>query len=181
LKRKYKKVKLEKISLIVLDVDGTMTDGGVYIDSNYIELKKFSVKDGLGIHLAQLAGIEFMLLTGRSSACVEQRANELKIKYVAQGIQDKASYLKKFIVDHKFSSEQIACIGDDLNDLPAMRYAGVTACPVDAVFEVKTYCNFILTKKGGEGAVREFIELLLKKKKMWKKTINDFFHNIDNE
>jgi len=163
---------LEKIILIVLDVDGTMTDGGVYIDSNRVETKKFNIKDGLGIHLAQLAGIEFMLLTGRSSSIVEQRANELCIKYVAQGIQDKAAYLKEFLAEHNFSPEQVAYIGDDLNDLPAMRYVGISACPMDAADEVKAYCDFVLTQKGGEGAVRAFIELLLKKKNLWEKTIN---------
>jgi len=166
---------LESISLIVLDVDGTMTDGGIYIDSNLVETKKFNIKDGLGIRLAQSAGIEFMLLTGRSSACVEQRANELHIKYTIQGIQDKAVYLKEFIADHEFSSEQIAYIGDDLNDLPAMRYAGISACPADAADEVKAYCDIVLTPKGGEGAVRAFIELLLKKKNLWEKAVNNVF------
>jgi len=164
---------LEKIILIVLDVDGTMTDGSIYLDSNLVETKKFNIKDGLGICLAQSAGIDFMMLTGRSSACVEQRANELRIKYIAQGIQDKAAYLKEFMANHKFSSEQIAYIGDDLNDLPAMRYAGVSACPTDAADEVKAYCDFVLTPKGGEGAVRAFIELLFKKKNLWKKAINN--------
>jgi 3-deoxy-D-manno-octulosonate 8-phosphate phosphatase (KDO 8-P phosphatase) len=160
------------VSLIVLDVDGTMTDGGVYIDSNLVEIKKFSIKDGLGIRLAQSVGIEFMILTGRSSACVEQRIKELGVKYVAQGIQDKAVYLKEFMAEHGFSPEQCAYIGDDLNDLPAMRYAGISACPADAADEVKAYCDFVLNAKGGEGAVREFIELLLKKKNLWKKAIN---------
>jgi 3-deoxy-D-manno-octulosonate 8-phosphate phosphatase (KDO 8-P phosphatase) len=163
---------LERITLIILDVDGTMTDGGVYIDSNLVETKKFNIKDGSGIGLAQSAGIEFMLLTGRSSACVEQRAKELRIKYVAQGIQDKAAYLKQFMAERGFSSEHIAYIGDDLNDLPAMRYAGVSACPADAADEVKAYCDFVLSCKGGEGAVREFIELVLEKKNLWEKIIN---------
>ena len=162
---------LEKITLIVLDVDGTMTDGSVYIDSNRVETKKFNIKDGLGIRLAQSVGVEFMLLTGRSSACVEQRANELHIKYIAQGIQDKAAYLKAFIAEHTLSSDQIAYIGDDINDLAAMRYTGVSACPSDAANEVKAYCDFVLTAKGGEGAVREFIELLLKKKNVWEQVI----------
>jgi len=165
-------VNLEKVSLIVLDVDGTMTDGGIYIDNNRIETKKFNIKDGLGIRLAQSVGIEFMMLTGRSSACVEQRANELSIKYIAQGIQDKAIYLKEFMTDHEFFPEQIAYIGDDLNDLSAMRYVGISACPSDAADEVKAYCDFVLTPKGGEGAVRTFIELLLKKKNLWDKVVN---------
>jgi 3-deoxy-D-manno-octulosonate 8-phosphate phosphatase (KDO 8-P phosphatase) len=152
-----------------------MTDGGVYIDNNGVESKKFNIKDGAGILLAQSTGIEFMILTGRSSPCVEQRANELHIKYIVQGIQQKEEYLKEFPVTHNLKPENIAYIGDDLNDLPAMRYAGVSACPADAAEEVKAYCDYVLTKKGGEGAVREFVELLLKDRGLWEKTVNEVF------
>jgi len=166
---------LTKITLIVLDVDGTMTDGGIYIDSNRIESKKFNIKDGAAILLAQSVGIEFMILTGRESGCVEQRANELHIKYIAQGVHNKAEYLKNFTETYGLLSENIAYIGDDLNDLHAMHYAGISACPRDATDEVKAYCDFILHRKGGEGVVREFVELLLKKKKIWKTAINNIF------
>ena len=164
---------LKKIALIILDVDGTMTDGGVYIDSNGIETKKFNIKDGAGILLAQSASIEFMILTGRSSACVEQRANELHIKYIVQGMQNKAEYLKDFMSANKLLQENVAYIGDDLNDLPAMHYAGVSACPSDAADEVKVYCDFVMPQKGGEGVIRAFVELLLKEKKLWEKAINN--------
>jgi 3-deoxy-D-manno-octulosonate 8-phosphate phosphatase (KDO 8-P phosphatase) len=167
--------KLKKITFVVLDVDGTMTDGGVYIDNNGVESKKFNIKDGAGILLAQSAGIEFMILTGRSSACVERRANELHIKYVVQGIQQKDEYLKEFAVYHNLQPENIAYIGDDLNDVPALRYAGVPACPADAADEVKAYCDYVLTKKGGEGAVREFVELLLKDRSLWEKAVDEVF------
>jgi len=166
---------LNKITLIILDVDGTMTDGGVYIDSNRVESKKFNIKDGAGIILAQSVGIEFMILTGRSSACVEQRADELHIKYVVQGIRNKVEYLKDFASDKKFLPENIAYIGDDLNDLPAMYYVGVSACPVDAADEVKNYCDFVLPQKGGEGVIRTFVELLLKERKLWDKALNNAF------
>ncbi|MDR2408432.1 MAG: 3-deoxy-D-manno-octulosonate 8-phosphate phosphatase, partial [Bacteroidales bacterium] len=119
----------EKIKLIVLDVDGTMTDGGVYIDNNQVETKKFNIKDGAGVLLAQSVGIDFMLLTGRSSVCVEKRAEELHIKHVAQGVHCKVDYLKNFCLRNKLLAENIAYIGDDLNDLPAMYYVGISACP----------------------------------------------------
>lgn len=153
---------LESIKLIVLDVDGTMTDGGVYIDNNGLELKKFNIKDGAGIILAESIGLEFMILTGRKSICVEQRAKELNIKYVCQGIHHKADYLKDFVRDKSFSAEHIAYIGDDLNDLPAMHFVGISACPLDATDEVKAYCDYVLPVNGGEGAVRSFINMLLK-------------------
>jgi 3-deoxy-D-manno-octulosonate 8-phosphate phosphatase (KDO 8-P phosphatase) len=165
----------EKIKLIVLDVDGTMTDGGIYIDSGQVETKKFNIKDGAGILLAQSVGIDFMILTGRSSKCVEKRAEELHIKYVVQGIHHKVDYLKDFCTWNDLSAENIAYIGDDLNDLPAMHYAGISACPLDAVDEVRGYCDFILPKKGGDGVVRTFIEILLKEKKLWEQAINKLF------
>lgn len=153
---------LESIKLIVLDVDGTMTDGGIYIDSNGIEQKKFNIKDGAGILLAESIGIEFMILTGRKSVCVEQRAKELNIKYVCQGIHRKADYLKDFARNKGLLPEHIAYIGDDLNDLPAMYFVGVAACPLDAVEEVKTFCDYVLPANGGEGVIRAFVNLLLK-------------------
>jgi 3-deoxy-D-manno-octulosonate 8-phosphate phosphatase (KDO 8-P phosphatase) len=166
---------LGKIMLIVLDVDGTMTDGGVYIDNNQVETKKFNIKDGAGILLAQSVGIEFMILTGRESRCVEKRANELRIKYIVQGIHDKRKYLEEFTSSHNILSENIAYIGDDLNDLSAMHYVGISACPMDAAEDVQQYCDFIIPRNGGEGVVRSFVEILLKEKLLWKKAINNLF------
>jgi 3-deoxy-D-manno-octulosonate 8-phosphate phosphatase (KDO 8-P phosphatase) len=166
---------LKKIKLIVLDVDGTMTDGGIYIDNSQIETKKFNIKDGAGILLAQSVGIEFMILTGRSSKCVEKRAEELQIKYVVQGVHCKVDYLKDFCLRNNLLAENIAYIGDDLNDLPAMYYAGISVCPSDAACEVRGCCDFILPQKGGEGVIRAFIEIVLKKRKLWEQAISNLF------
>jgi 3-deoxy-D-manno-octulosonate 8-phosphate phosphatase (KDO 8-P phosphatase) len=166
---------LKKIELVVLDVDGTMTDGGIYMDNNQVESKKFNVKDGMAILLAQSVGIEFMILTGRSCRCVEYRADELNIKYLVQGIRNKLEYIKEFITTYDLSPENIAYVGDDLNDLPTMRYVGISACPIDAVKEVQDVCNYLLPKKGGEGVVRAFIEILLKEKNLWEKAISNLF------
>lgn len=155
---------LSKIKLVILDVDGTLTDGGVYIDNKGIETKKFNIKDGAGIVLAERTGVEFMILTGRKSYCVQHRANELKIKYVFQGIADKLPYLKQFLSEQGFSTEEVAYMGDDVNDLDCMRFVGFTACPADAVEDVRGYCDFISRYNGGYGAVREFCDLILKKK-----------------
>jgi 3-deoxy-D-manno-octulosonate 8-phosphate phosphatase (KDO 8-P phosphatase) len=152
-----------------------MTDGGVYIDNNQVETKKFNIKDSAGILLAQSVGIEFMILTGRSCECVAHRANELNMKYVVQGIRNKLEYMKEFVTTHDISSESIAYIGDDLNDLPAMHYVGVSACPIDAAKEVRDYCNYIIPRKGGKGVVREFIEILLKEQNLWKQAVNNLF------
>ena len=150
----------KKIRYLILDVDGTMTDGGVYLDSQGNELKKFSIKDGAGILLARQGGIQVMILTGRESICVTQRARELQIPYVFQNVKKK----KEFFRERQVGREEAAYIGDDLNDLGAMSLAGITACPRDAAEEVKKSCTLILKSRGGEGAVREFAELLLKKK-----------------
>jgi 3-deoxy-D-manno-octulosonate 8-phosphate phosphatase (KDO 8-P phosphatase) len=166
---------LDEIKLIVLDVDGTMTDGGVYIDDNQIEFKKFNIKDGAGILLAQSVGFEFMILSGRTSKCVEKRAKEFNIQYIAQGIRRKADYLKTFTDKHNLLPENIAFIGDDVNDLPAMHYVGTSACPLDAANEVKAYCDFVLPLKGGDGVVRAFVEMLLQKRNLWEKSIENLF------
>ncbi|MEO3947289.1 3-deoxy-D-manno-octulosonate 8-phosphate phosphatase [Gorillibacterium sp. CAU 1737] len=161
----------EKIKLIVLDVDGTMTDGGVYIDNGRLESKRFHIKDGAGILLAQSIGIQFLFLTGRKSECVHQRAEELNIRFVQQGIMEKAGFLEKFMLEQELQSEEVAYCGDDLNDLKAMRLAGLRACPADAAFEVKACCELILNTMGGQGAVRELVELLLKGRNEWEKAM----------
>jgi 3-deoxy-D-manno-octulosonate 8-phosphate phosphatase (KDO 8-P phosphatase) len=152
---------LSKIKLIVVDVDGTLTDGGVYIDSNGIETKKFNIKDGAGILMAENVGIDFMILTGRRSECVEHRAKELKIKYIYQNILEKGAFLQNFIEINGLNKENIAYIGDDLNDMPAMECAGIKACPFDASDEIKAICDYTLSLKGGFGVVREFVNMLL--------------------
>lgn len=151
---------ISKIKLVVLDVDGTLTDGGVYIDSNGVETKKFNIKDGAGIVLAEKRGIEFMILTGRNSRCVEIRAKELNIKYVFQGIADKLTYLKHFMQDKGLSPCEVAYMGDDVNDIDCMHYVGFCACPSDAVVEVKEIADYISCNNGGSGAVRDFCDNL---------------------
>ena len=152
---------LAKIQLVILDVDGTMTDGGIYYDNEGHEFKKFNAKDGLGIVQTQEAGVDFMMLTGRKSIIVEKRANELKVKYLFQGIRDKAEFLEKFMNENNIPNMAVAYIGDDLNDYDAMKLAGITACPADAADEIREISNFVLTRNGGCGAVREFTDMIL--------------------
>lgn len=166
---------LDNIKLIILDVDGTMTDGGVYLDNNEVEIKKFNIKDGAGILLAQSVGIDFMILTGRESKCVQKRASELNIKYLYQGVKNKKNFLEDYINSSQYKKENIAYIGDDLNDLKAMTQCGINACPADAAQEVKEQCQYVLNKKGGYGVVREFVEILLKHNGKWEEAINNLF------
>ena len=155
---------LSKIELLILDVDGTLTDGGIYYDEHGVETKKFNAKDGLGIAIVQKAGVEVMLLTGRTSKIVERRGLELKIKYIVQGEKDKAGFLQQFWQEKRIISENTAFVGDDLNDLDAMKLIPHTACPADAADEIKQISEIVLKRNGGFGAVREYIDLILKSK-----------------
>jgi len=163
---------VNQIKLIVLDVDGTMTDGGIYLDDNGVEMKKFCVKDGCGIVLAQSVGIEFMMLTGRESSCVVKRAKELKIRWLFQGVKMKASHLQQFMKKHHLQPNQVAYMGDDVNDLAAMQQVGITACPSDASNDVLEYCDMVMPQKGGKGAVRAFVEWLMRQRNIWETAVN---------
>ena len=156
------------IKLVLLDVDGTLTDGGIYRGNNGEELKRFNVKDGYAIVNAQKLGIEFGIITGRKSELVEIRAKELKIKYLYQGISEKTVVLEEIIKKDSLSKEEIAYMGDDLNDLLIMKQVGLSGTPKDAVDEVIQVADFVSKKNGGSGAVREFIEHILKKDGKWE-------------
>ena len=146
------------IRLLVLDVDGTMTDGGVYYDSTGNELKKFAIKDGAGIVLARAAGMQVMICTGRECEAVRRRAQDLHIDYLFQNVHDKAAFLSRFMAEHSLTKQDVAYCGDDLNDLTAMALCGFVACPADAAGPVLGRADFICHQKGGEGAVRGTVE-----------------------
>lgn len=156
------------IKLVLLDVDGTLTDGGIYRGNNGEELKRFNVKDGYAIVNAQKLGIEFGIITGRKSELVEIRVKELKIKYLYQGISEKTVILEEIMKKDGLSKEEIAYMGDDLNDLLIMKQVGLSGTPKDAVDEVIQVADFVSKKNGGSGAVREFIEHILKKDGKWE-------------
>ena len=156
------------IKLVLLDVDGTLTDGGIYRGNNGEELKRFNVKDGYAIVNAQKLGIEFGIITGRRSELVEIRSNELKIKYLYQGIFEKTVILKEIMQKTGLKKEEIAYMGDDLNDILIMKQSGLTGAPKDATDEVIRIADFVSEKNGGSGAVREFVEYILKKDGKWE-------------
>ncbi|HTP80730.1 MAG TPA: HAD-IIIA family hydrolase [Bacteroidota bacterium] len=167
--RKTRKQKLESIRLLLLDVDGVLTDGGVYYGEKGEEWKKFSIRDGSGIVAAQTHGIRIGLLTGRSSPIVARRAAELGITEVHQKLQNKlAAYddMKDRLV---LRDEEIAYVGDDVPDIPVLRKAGFSACPHDAVVEVSKLVDYRCRRSGGEGAVREVIDLILRSRRHGKR------------
>lgn len=149
------------IKLLVMDIDGTLTDGRIYIGAQGEVMKAFDVRDGYAIvHILPQLGITPVIITGRASAIVEQRAKELKITELYQGVADKLTKLKEVTKKFGASADEVAYIGDDLNDLDCIRYCGMTACPADAVPEVQNAVDYICNHDGGRGAVREFIECL---------------------
>lgn len=150
------------IKFLVMDVDGTLTDGKIYMGNNGEVCKAFNIKDGCGIHDMLIpAGIVPIIITGRTSTIVLNRCKELGIREIHQGITNKTAKLQELVTD----LSEVAYIGDDINDLPCMeevkKAGGVVGCPADAASKVKAIANFIAEHKGGEGAVRDFAEWIL--------------------
>lgn len=151
--------KLSHIKLLVLDVDGTMTDAGVYIMEDGRQFKKFNARDGMGIRLAIKSGVEVGIIShSLVSEMVTARANMLGMKYYYVGQRPKLEVLEEWKVKLGLSNEEIAFIGDDVNDLDVMQVVGFKACPADAVSQIKAISDVVLEKKGGDGAVREFVD-----------------------
>lgn len=152
-----------KIKALIMDVDGTLTDGKIYIGNTGESIKAFNVKDGYGIsQILPKYGILSAIITGRTSLIVKNRVDELKVDYLYQGITNKTIAIQEFEKESKIGLQQIAYIGDDLNDLEVMKMCGIKACPSDAVKEIKEISDYVCAAKGGEGAVREFIEYLVR-------------------
>lgn len=156
------KSKIEKIKLLVLDVDGVMTDGGMYFTESGDQIKKYNTKDGMGIMKAQEKGLICGIISSAfTDKMVRNRAEVLKIDHVYVGREQKITILKQWCEELSISLDQVAIIGDDINDLSIMREVGLRACPKDAVQEVKKEVDIVLTKNGGMGVVREFIDNFL--------------------
>ncbi len=149
------------IKLIVLDVDGCMTNGFITFDENGIESKSFNVKDGLGITTWLKIGGEAAIITGRNSKIVERRAKELGIVHLFQGIKNKKEVLQNLVDMIGISLEEVAVIGDDLNDIGMFRIAGKSFAPANAAAVACEHADIVLQKRGGEGAVREMIDIIV--------------------
>ncbi len=157
------------IELIVLDVDGTMTDSHITYSENGDEIKSFNVKDGLAIASWRKLGRQVAIITGRSSSIVARRAKELHIEHFYQGIHNKREVLEALLKKLDLTMENVAAIGDDLNDLQMLRSAKISFVPRDASAYVDKVATVVLSKRGGDGAVREMIEHLIIKEGLEKK------------
>ncbi|MCH5266459.1 MAG: HAD-IIIA family hydrolase [Lachnospiraceae bacterium] len=152
---------LKKIRLFAMDVDGTLTDGNIYIGNDGEAMKAFSPKDGLGLKLLMKHGIIPAIITGRTSRIVENRCQEIGITELYQGIHDKDKTLQELMKKYGLSPEETAYIGDDMNDVSAMLAAGVTFAPADCARQLLPYIDIHLTKKAGDSPVREAIDMIL--------------------
>lgn len=150
-----------KIKLFAMDVDGTMTDGKIYIGQNGEIMKAFNVKDGQGIGLLRKSGVITAIITARRSNIVEERAKELGIDEVCQEISDKKLVLSDLCRKYQIFQEETAYIGDDIGDISVMEFAGIGMCPADAVPAVKLTADLVMPSKGGEGAIRDAAEWIL--------------------
>ena len=157
--------KLRKIKLLILDVDGVLTHNGVYVGSDGNEFKKFNIQDGFGIYLLQKAGVKVALLSGRYSKATEYRAQELKIQHVYNGYTDKLKAYEKLKEKLSLQDREIAFVGDDLPDIPVLKSVGVPIAVANAQPEVKKVADYVTKTSGGEGALREIINLILQAKK----------------
>ena len=163
-----------RIQLILSDVDGVLTSGGIVFDNQGVELKQFHIRDGLGIRLWQRAGYKFGLITGRSSQIVKLRAAELGIEIVRQGFEQKWSATEEIAQSLGLSLEQVCFIGDDLPDLPVIRRVGLGVAVADAAAEVRAAAHLVTVKPGGQGAVRELIETILKAQDRWGDVVEKY-------
>lgn len=153
---------MKKIQLLLLDVDGTLTTGEVTYTQNGEELKSFNIKDGLALSVwNKQLGRKSAIITGRESSIVQRRAKELGIEFVYMGVSDKGAVIQELLAKLNLASDEVACIGDDLNDLPMFMRIKQSYAPKDSAKEIKAIAKNVLQKKGGKGAVREMIEDIL--------------------
>lgn len=159
------------LKALVFDVDGVLTDGGLWYGPTGEVMKRFDVKDGHALVLARLAALPVALLTARTSAIVETRAKELGLARVFQGRREKGPAFEELCAELGVQPREVAYMGDDVNDLPALSRAGLSACPADAVPEVRAAVHYVAASPGGRGAARELVELVLKATGRWERAL----------
>ena len=167
---------LQKIKLLALDVDGVLTDGTIYISPAGEVFKGFNAKDGMGISCALRNNLQIAVITGRQSPIVERRCEELGIKLFMQGVKDKRLALQKMAQELGLTREEIAYMGDDLNDIPAFKASGLNFVPADGSIEVLAVADIITKAKGGRGAVREAITMILAAQDNWEQIVNSYLN-----
>lgn len=164
----------KRIRLLLLDVDGVLTDGGIVYGNGGLEVLVFHVRDGLAIKIAQASGIAVGLLSGRKSEALLRRAEELNLEEVHAGVEDKIPVYRQLLMRYRFDDAEVAYIGDDLPDLPLFRRVGLAIAVADAPAEVQSVVHVVTSLPGGKGAVREAVEWLLKSQGVWDQVCENF-------
>lgn len=166
-------VNLHRLKYLIIDVDGVLTDAGIYFDDTGNEFKKFSTRDYAGVFAAHYLGWRVMILTGREFAGTERRAKEMKVDEFYQNVKNKEKFIKDFMNERGISSENIGYIGDDLNDYSSMQLTGFKACPSDACPEIREISDYVSGFNGGTGVVQDVMRYVLGKIGKWDKFINE--------
>ncbi len=166
--------RLKRIKLLILDVDGVLTDGGIIYNDSGTESKVFDVKDGLGIRLLMDAGVDICIVTGRTSTALNNRCKDLGIHHIYDGVRDKASVLDHIFITTGVLADETAFMGDDLIDIPLMKLVGFSIAVADANETVREYADMTTLARGGSGAVREACEAILKSKGLWENILKRF-------
>ena len=177
---KFISKRLSNTKLLALDVDGVLTDGGIWIDNKGNVTKRFDIKDGLGIKLLQSIGVEVALISGGVSGATEKRAEQLGIKDCFTKVKNKSKIIIELKEKYCLNINEITYLGDDLNDLTLRDYVGTLIATNDACKNLKIYSDIILKKKGGAGAVRELSEKILRSKQKWKLFSKNGFEGLNN-
>ncbi|MRR17741.1 MAG: phenylphosphate carboxylase subunit delta [Deltaproteobacteria bacterium] len=166
--------KLKKIKMLILDVDGVMTDGGIIMDKDGCEMKQFNVRDGHGLVMIQRYGLKVAILTGRTSPVVERRARDLKIEEIYQGALNKKEVFTQILAKNNLTPDAIAYMGDDIVDIPVLKMVGFAATVADGLDLVKKTVDHVTKSKGGQGAVREVCEMLLVAQGYWSQVADRY-------
>jgi 3-deoxy-D-manno-octulosonate 8-phosphate phosphatase (KDO 8-P phosphatase) len=169
--------KLQAVKAVILDVDGVLTDGGIYYDPTGREIKRFHVADGLGMELLRHAGIRVVILSGRVAEAITRRAAELRVTDCYQGVRDKKAQIEKLRQQWQLKAEELLYVGDDLNDLPAFEAVGVRVAVANADAMLKAQAHYVTKATGGNGAVREVCEWLLKARGEWENTLEAYLQS----
>ena len=169
-----------KITLLILDCDGVLTDGKIYYDDHLAETKAFNVKDGLGLKLLKFTNIEVAVITGRKSELLAQRCRDLSIKHLYQKVRNKLKCADSLRKKLGLEWDQIAYVGDDWNDYPVIQKVAISASPQDAFDDFKDKVDFVCKRKGGDGAIREFIIHILKEQNRYDQVLADFYNYLTN-
>ena len=169
----------QKIRLLAMDVDGVLTNGDIIYSESGDEIKVFNIRDGMGIAVAGYAGLMIAIITGRTSSSVQRRADELGITHVCQGCRDKSMAIRQLIEGLGLSREEVAFVGDDLNDIPAFKEVGWKIAVGNASSDLKELADHITEHKGGRGAIREVIELILRSQGKWEPAVQDYLQRLE--